>query len=38
MIVPFKKRTDVSVNDFQYYDTTTQKQEIFDFYDYYYHL
>ena len=37
-IVPFQKRTDVLVNSFQYYDTTTQKQETIEFYDYYYHL
>ena len=36
--VPFKKRTDVLVNSFQSYDTTTQKQETIEFYDYYYHL
>ena len=34
----FQKRTDVLINGFQYYDTTTQKQETIEFYDYYYHL
>ena len=38
IIVPFKKRTDVLINSFQYYDTTTQKQETIAFYVYYYHL
>ena len=36
--VPFQKRTDVLINGFEYYDTTTQKQETIEFYDYYYHL
>ena len=36
--VPFQKRTDVLIKGFQYYDTTTQKQETIEFYDYYYHL
>ena len=36
--VPFQKRTDVLINGFEYYDTTTQKQETTEFYDYYYHL
>ena len=36
--VPFQKRTDVLISVFQYYDTTTQKQEAVEFYDYYYHL
>ena len=35
---PFQKRTDVLINGFQNCDTTTQKQEIIEFYDYYYHL
>ena len=35
---PFQKRTDVLINGFQYCDTTTQKQEIIEFYDYYNHL
>ena len=35
---PSKKKTDVLINGFQYYDTTTQKQETIEFYDYYYHL
>ena len=35
--IPFKKRTDVSINGFQYYDTTTKKQETIEFYDYYAH-
>ena len=38
IIVPFKKRTEVLVSSFQYYDTTTQKQETIEFYNYYYHL
>ena len=38
IIVLFKKRTDVLINSFQYCDTTTQKQETIEFYDYYYHL
>ena len=29
---------DVLINGFQYYETTTQKQEIIEFYNYYYHL
>lgn len=36
--VPFKKRTDVLINGFQYYDTTTQTQETIEFYNYYDHL
>ena len=36
--VPFQKRTDVLINRFQYYDTTTQKQETIEFYGYYHHL
>ena len=36
--VPFKKRTDVLINGFKYYDTTTQKEETIGFYDYYDHL
>ena len=35
--IPFKKRTDVSINGFQYYNTTTTKQETIEFYDYYVH-
>ena len=38
IVVTFKKRMDVLINGFQYYDTTTQKQETIEFYDYYYHL
>ena len=36
--VAFQKRIDVLINGFQYYDTTTQKQETIQFYDYYCHL
>ena len=36
--IPFKKRTGVLINGFQYYDTTTKKQETIEFYDYYDHL
>lgn len=36
--VPFKKRTDVLIDWFQYYDTITQKWETIEFYDYYDHL
>ena len=36
--IPFQKRTDVLINGFEYYDTTTQNQETTEFYDYYYHL
>ena len=36
--VPFQKRTDVLINGFQYYDTTTQKQETIEFYDCYHQL
>ena len=36
--VPFQKRRDVSINRFEYYDTTTQKQKNIEFNDYYYHL
>ena len=36
--VPFQKRTDVLINRFQYCDTTTQKQETTQFYNYYHHL
>ena len=32
--VPFQKRIDVLINGFKYYDTTTQKQETIEFYDY----
>ena len=31
--VPFQKRTVVLINGFQYYDTTTQKQETVEFYN-----
>ena len=34
----FQKRTDVLITGFQYYHTTIQKQEAFEFHDYYYHL
>ena len=37
IIIPFQKRKDVLVNGFQYYDTTTKKQETIQFYDYFYH-
>ena len=33
---PFQKSQ--RINGFQYYDTTTQKQETIEFYDYYHHL
>ena len=36
--IPFKKRTDVLIKSFQYYNTTTKKQETMEFYDYYDHL
>ena len=36
--VPFVKGTEVIINGFKYYDTTTQKEETIEFYDYYYHL
>ena len=36
--VLFQKGTDVLNNGFQYYNTTTQKQETIEIYDYYYHL
>lgn len=36
--VPFVKRTDVLINGFKYYDTTTQKEEKVEFYNYHYHL
>ena len=36
--VPFVKRTDVLINGFKYYDTTTQKKEKVEFYNYHYHL
>ena len=36
--VPFQKRKDVLINGFQYYHTTTQKQETIEYYDYYYNL
>ena len=36
--IPFKRRTDVLVNGFQYYDTVTQKQETIEFHDYYDHV
>ena len=36
--VPFVRGTEVLINGFKYYDTTTQKEETFEFYDYYYHL
>ena len=32
------KKKHVSINGFQFHDTTTQKQEATEFYDYYYHL
>ena len=35
---PFHKRTDALINGFQYCDTTTQKQETIELYDYKYHL
>ena len=34
----FVKRTDVLNNGFKYYDTTTQKEETIEFYNYYNHL
>ena len=37
-IIPSKKRSDVAVKSFKYYDTTTKKQETVDFYDYFHHL
>ena len=37
IVIPFQKRTDVLINAFQYYDTTTKKVTI-EFYDYFYHL
>ena len=37
LTIPFKKGTDVSVNGFQHYKTTTKKQETIEFYDYFYH-
>ena len=36
--VPFVKRTDVLINELKYYDTTTQKEETIEFYNYYDHL
>ena len=36
--VPFQKRTDIFINRLEYYDTTTQKQETTEFYNYHYHL
>ena len=36
--VPFVKRTDALINGFKYYDTTTQKEETIEFYNYYNHL
>ena len=38
LTVPIQKRTDVLINGFKYYGTTTQKQETIDFDDYHYHL
>ena len=38
VIVPLVKRNDVSVNRFQYYDTTTQKEGTIKFYSCYDHL
>ena len=36
--MPFVKRTDALINGFKYYDTTTQKEETIEFYNYYNHL
>ena len=38
IIVPFVKRTDVLINGVKCYDTTAQKEEIIEFYNYYDHL
>ena len=38
IIVPFQKRTDILINGFKYYNTTTQKQETIELYDLHYHL
>ena len=38
LTVPIQKRTDVLINGFKHYGTTTQKQETIDFDDYHYHL
>ena len=35
--VPLKKNNRCLINGFQYYSTTTQKQDNIEFYDYYYH-
>ena len=37
-IILFKKRSDVAVKTFKYYDTTTKKQETVDFYYCFDHL
>ena len=34
-VLPFVKRTKVLINGFKYYDTTTQKEETIEFYNYY---
>ena len=36
--ITIPKRTDILLNGFQYYDTTTKKLETIAFYDYFYHL
>ena len=36
--MPLVKRTDALINGFKYYDTTTQKEETIEFYNYYNHL
>ena len=36
--VPFVKRTEVLINGFKYYDTTVQKEETIEFYNYYNHV
>ena len=36
--ITIPKRTNILINSFQYYDTTTKKQETIAFYDYLYHL
>ena len=38
LTAPIQKRTDVLINGFKYYGTTTQKQETIEFDDYHYHL
>ena len=38
IIIPFQERTDILINGFQCFDTTTKKQEKIEFYDYFYHL